>query len=141
MRHYLVVAHQTLDSPQLLDAIQARMAQGPSAFHLVVPERHERGATWNEGQVRLEAERKLEEARLRLVNLGVPVTGEVGHTNPVQSVANVLRRHDVDHFTEIIVSTLPQRMSRWLGLDVPSRIQKSTPVPVTAIGAVESAVA
>jgi len=141
MRHYLVVAHQTLDSPQLLEAIRTRMAQGPSAFHLVVPERHERGATWNEGQVRIEAERRLEEARLRLVNLGVPVTGEVGHTNPVQSVANVLRRHDVEHFTEIIVSTLPQRMSRWLGLDVPSRIQKSTPVPVTAITAVESAVA
>jgi hypothetical protein len=135
MRHYLVVAHQTLDSPQLLEAIRDRMSQGPSAFHVVVPERHDQGLTWNEGAVRLQAARALEEARLRFVNMGIPVTGEVGHSNPVQSVNNVLLREGPDHFTEIIVSTLPTRVSRWLGMDVPARIQKGTKVPVTAVTA------
>jgi hypothetical protein len=135
MRHYLVVAHQTLDSPQLIDAIRDRMSEAPSAFHLVVPERHEQGFTWSEGRVRLEAARKLEDARLRLVNLGVPVTGEVGQSNPVQAVNNVLMREKPDHFSEILVSTLPSRVSRWLGMDVPARIQKGTRVPVTAVTA------
>ena len=141
MRHYLVVAHQTLDSPQLLEAMRDRMSRGPAAFHLVVPERHDQGFTWNEGQVRLEASRRLEEARLRFVNMGIPVTGEVGHSNPVQSVNNVLLREEPDHFAEIIVSTLPRRVSRWLGMDVPARIQKGTHVPVTAIAAKEAAAA
>ena len=141
MRHYLVVAHQTLDSPQLLDAIRTRMDHGAATFHLVVPERHEHGATWSEGQVRLEAAQRLEEARLRLLDLGVAVTGEVGHTGPVESVVNVLRRHEPDHFSEVLVSTLPRRVSRWLGLDVPTRIQKATSVPVTAITASESVAA
>ncbi len=141
MRHYLVVAHQTLDSPQLLEAVRDRMSRGSATFHLVVPERHDQGLTWNEGQVRLEAARKLEEARLRFVNMGIPVTGEVGHTNPVQSVNNVLLRHEPDHFAEIIVSTLPNRVSRWLGMDVPARIQKGTTVPVTAVTAKETAAA
>lgn len=139
MRHYLVVAHQTLDSPQLLSAMQDRMSKGPVTFHLVVPERHDQGLTWNEGAVRLEAHRRLEQARLRFLELGIPVTGEVGHSNPVQSVNDVLARHDKDHFAEIIVSTLPERISRWLGMDVPTRIQKGTRVPVTAVTAAEVA--
>lgn len=135
MRHYLVVAHQTLDSPQLLETIRDRMSQGAATFHLVVPERHDQGFTWNEGQVHLEAARRLEDARLRFLELGIAVTGEVGHTNPVQSVNNVLLREDPDHFDEIIISTLPTRLSRWLGMDVPARIQKGTRVPVTSVSA------
>lgn len=143
MRRYLVLAHQTLDSPALLDAIQERMARGPSTFHLVVPERHGRDGnfTWNEGEVRLRAARKLDEARLRLTRLGVPVTGEVGHTNPVQSANNALMRHPPDHYDEILVSTLPARVSRWLGMDVPARIASGTKVPVTTVTESRAAVA
>jgi hypothetical protein len=136
MRHYLVLAHQTLDSPQLLEAIRDRMSDGPATFHLVVPERHDQGAFWNEGQVRLEAERRLEETRLRLLGLGIAVTGEVGHTNPVQSVNNALRREPKDHYDEIIISMLPSRVSKWFGMDAPSRIQKLTKVPVSSVTAV-----
>lgn len=135
MRHYLVVAHQTLDSPQLLEAMRERASRGPATFHLVVPERHDQGFVWNEGQVRLAAHKRLEEARLRFLDVGFAVTGEVGHTNPVQSVHNVLRREHPDHFDEIIVSMLPSKVSRWLGMDVPGRIQKGTKVPVTSLTA------
>ncbi|HLU42307.1 MAG TPA: hypothetical protein VKZ55_07925 [Microthrixaceae bacterium] len=141
MHHYLVVAHQTLDSPQLLEVLRDRASRGPATFHLVVPEWHGNGLTWSEGQVRLEAARRLEEARQRFLAEGIQVTGEVGHSNPVQSVNNVLLRTGHDHFTEIIVSTLPKRLSRWLGMDVPARIQKGTRVPVTAVTAEETAAA
>lgn len=141
MRHYLVLAHQTLDSPQLLEAMRDRMSQGPCTFHLVVPERHDHGLVWSEGEVRLDAARRLESTRLRLTKMGIAVTGEVGHTNPVQSAHNALRRHEPDHYEEIIVSTLPRRLSRWLGMDVPTRIQGGTKVPVVAVTAAESAAA
>ena len=71
MRRYLVVAHQTLASPELLEAMRQQLDQGPCAFHLVVPEYHGGpGLTWTEGQVRAEAARHLEDARLRFNGAG-----------------------------------------------------------------------
>ena len=49
MRRYLVVAHQTLGSPELLEAMRDQLAEGPCTFHLVVPEYHGGGLTWSEG--------------------------------------------------------------------------------------------
>lgn len=133
MRRYLVVAHQTLDSPQLLDVIRDRMSLGPSTFHLLVPEDHRGGFLWDEGQVRVEANQAMEAARLRFLAMGVPVIGEVGHTNPVHAVDHVLRREPDGHFDEIIISTLPTRISRWVGMDAPARIERHTSIPVTHV--------
>src|SRR6266849_8323592 len=92
MRRYLVVAHQTLGSPELLEALRDRLAAGPCTFHLLVPEYHGGpGLTWTEGKVRAEAKRHLEEGRLRFIAEGLAVTGEVGDANPVNAVADVLR--------------------------------------------------
>ena len=135
MRRYLVVAHRTLSSPELLDAIRERMAQGPSTFHLLVPEEHGTGMIWDEGQVRLDAEHHLEEARVRLLNEGVPVTGEVGKVSPVTATTDLLRREGHGAFAEIIVSTLPVGASKWLGMDAPKRIRRITTIPVTHIEA------
>jgi hypothetical protein len=38
VRRYLVVAHQTLGTVELLEAMRDRLAEGPCTFHLVVPE-------------------------------------------------------------------------------------------------------
>lgn len=131
MRRYLVVAHQTLGSPELLDAMRDRLAEGPCTFHLVVPELHGgSGATWTEGQVRREATEHLEEARLRFTSEGLPVTGQVGDASPVEAVTEVLREHGSDAFEAVIVSTLPHSVSKWLKLDAPSRIHRSTGLPV-----------
>ena len=43
---------------------------------------------------------------------------------------DVLRRDGVSTFAGIIVSTLPRTVSKWLKLDVPSRIARQTTVPV-----------
>ncbi|HKY14371.1 MAG TPA: hypothetical protein VJM33_05565 [Microthrixaceae bacterium] len=131
MRHVLIVAHQTLRSPQLREAIADRAAAGPVTFHLVVPMSHGDGFTWNEGQVHVEAEHRLEEARLAYLAEGYAVTGEVGDSNPAYAVDNVLRRGDRTSFDEIVVSTLPSRISKWMGMDAPARIRRSTHVTVT----------
>ena len=131
MRRYLVVAHQTLGTVELLEAMRDRLAEGPCTFHLVVPELHQgSGATWAEGQVKREAAKHLEEARLRFIAEGIPVTGEVGDANPVDAVASVLREQGSDAFEAVIVSTLPLSVSKWLKLDAPSRIQRNTGLPV-----------
>ena len=72
MRRYLVVAHQTLGSPELLDCFRDLMAESACVFHLVVPEYHGGGLTWDEGDVAAVAEQRLEEARLRFTRRAWP---------------------------------------------------------------------
>jgi hypothetical protein len=131
MRRYLVVAHQTLGSRELLEAMRQQLDQGPCAFHLVVPEYHGGpGLTWTEARVRAEAAGHLEDARLRFLEAGLAVTGEVGDASPVDAVADVLRRDGRNAYAGVIVSTLPHSVSKWLRLDAPARIQRNTGMPV-----------
>ena len=136
MHRYLVVAHQTLDSPALVDMIRDRLATGPSVFHLLVPATPGHGLVWDEGHAAVAAEHALEEARLRFVAEGIPVTGEVGQANPVYAVEKVLRRDGDATYAEILISTLPSTVSKWLKADAPTRIRKMTAVPVTHVEAV-----
>ena len=136
MRRVLVVANQTLDSPELMELVRDRLSEGPTVFHLLVPEHVGGGLVWDEGQVHNESERRLDDARLRFVTEGIAVSGEVGQANPVFCVEKVLRRDGMDHYDEIIVSTLPARVSRWLRADAPTRIRRMTTSPVTHLEAV-----
>ena len=73
---------------------------------------------------------RLDEALIRFTAAGLTVTGEVGSDSPVDSVVDVLVRDGADAFDEIIVSTLPRTVSKWLKVDAPSRIQRYTNLPV-----------
>ena len=131
MRRYLVVAHQTLASSELLEAMKAKAEEEDTAFHLLVPIYHGGpGLTWTEGHDRALAQRRLDEAQLRMTAEGLTVAGEVGSDNPVDSVDEVLRRDGPESFAGVIVSTLPRNVSKWLKLDVPSRIRRRTMLPV-----------
>ena len=130
MRRYLVVAHQTLGSPELFEAMQDQLAEGSCTFHLVVPEYHGGALTWSEGEVRQQAESRLEDARLAFTTAGLAVSGEVGDPNPVEAVQQVIRRDGDDAFDGVILSTLPHGISKWLGLDVPTRLKRKTRLDV-----------
>lgn len=131
MRRFLVVAHQTLTSTELLDTLRSKAAEEDTAFHLVVPLYHgESGMTWTEGHVRAVARRRLDDAALHMTAGGLVVDGEIGSDSPVGSVYEVLRRDPPDRYAGVIVSTLPRTVSKWLKLDVPSRIQRQTRLPV-----------
>ena len=130
MRRYLVIAHRTLGSPELLHALRDRLAIGPTRFYLVVPERHANSLVWTDDRARAEARRHLHEARVRFFAEGVPVDGEIGDTNPVYAATAVLRREGPGAFDGVILSTLPLGLSKWLRLDVPRRLQKATNLPV-----------
>ena len=132
MNRYLVIANQTIESPPLLEAMQARIGAGPSAFHLLVPENHTERATWDEGPARVAAKHRLADGIAYFGTQGIELTGEVD-TSPVDGVSNILVREGSDAFVEIIISTLPVTLSRWLKLDAPSRIQRMTHLPVTHV--------
>jgi hypothetical protein len=83
-----------------------------------------------------------EEAEL-VIELAVPLLEEaaggrvealIGASDPVEAVREVLAAGEVD---ELIVSTLPHRVSHWLRRDVPSRL-KALGIPVTVVTAEES---
>lgn len=131
MRSYLIVANQTLTSESLREAITARLADEPVRTYVVVPMSPGTGRlSWDEQESRTVAKERLDDMLERLREMGAEADGEVGDRDPVMAVRDALRRRDVD---EVIVSTLPRGLSRWLGEDVPSRLRDSVRVPVTVV--------
>ena len=131
MRSYLIVANQTLESQSLADAISARLADGPIRAYVVVPLVPVGGRlTWDEAASQDAAQQRLAEYLGHLEDLGVEAQGEVGDRDPVSAVKDALRGREID---EIIVSTLPQGLSRWLTADVPTKIRESVQVPVAVV--------
>jgi len=117
MRHYFVVANQTLGGQHLEAVIQQAMEKGPSHFHVIVPATHPRKhLAWTEGEATALARERLDKALEWLKGLGAEATGEVGDERPAQAVEDALRENPCD---EIVLSTLPPGASRWLKLDLP----------------------
>lgn len=136
MHRILVVANETLDAQHLLEEVGRRIeaAGGPesSAVHLVVPMAHGRG-TWTEGGARADAQSRLDDGLILFKELHVEVSGEIGDVSPARAVSDAFlgRRYD-----EIVVSTLPAGISRWLKQDAVSRIRREHPgIPVTHVSA------
>jgi len=122
---YLVVAHRTLDSPELLDALVQRSVGEQSTFHLLVPEYHGGlGLTYTDARSRAVAHQSLIAATSRFTAAGLVTTGEVGEASPVEAVATVLEREGSHAFDAILVSTLPPGISKWLGIDAPTQIRR-----------------
>ena len=133
MRSYLVVGNQTLGSSVLAAAIAERVHRGPATFHVVVPATPaQRGLTWDEDEARRIAGQHLEAMLARLHALGAKATGEIGARDPIEAVEDAIRGRDVD---EILLSTLPAGISRWLGQDIPTRLKGSVMVPVVVLTA------
>jgi len=128
MARYLLVAHQTARSDELL-AAAVNLAYGdPEAeFHLLVP------ATpvvnlmvWEEGETREVARRHAVAARRRLEEHGLRVTeARAADQDPMAAIADEL--HSGSRFAAIVVSTLPAGVSRWLRMDVISRVRRNFP--------------
>ena len=130
----LVVAHQTAVGSTLLEAVRARAQQGPVSFHLVVPRRPH-----GMHKVVDPVEAGEEEARLVLAQAlprlgeaaGSKVTGSVGDPEPLMAIHDAV---NLGHYDEIIISTLPLGVSRWLKLDVVSKA-RALGLPVTHVAA------
>ena len=131
----LVVANRTADSDELHAALVERANDGPIDVTLLAP------AAWEVVDPhggRQSAWRRLNAALTRLAAAGITARGVVGDPDPVAAVQGIW---DAERFDEVIVATLPRHLSRWLGLDLPHRVEHLTGGPTRHVVATERPVA
>jgi hypothetical protein len=116
----LVVASKTATSARLMKEIDARAAAGPCRFTLLIPDATDRESAKSTLEEALPAMRRA---------AGASVNGLVGGPDPFEAVRDAVEDGDFD---EIIVSTLPKRVSRRLRRDLISRVE-GLGLPVTAV--------
>ena len=121
----LVVAYRTAASPQLHEVVRERVQRGPCAITLLVPDDRVDDPDTETPKQALERALPLFAAAA-----GQDVEGVLGDADPFVAVQDTLR----DGFDEVIVSTLPERFSRWFKRDLPTRVEKLG-VPVTVVTA------
>jgi hypothetical protein len=134
----LIVAHQTADSPELIDVVARRASEGRCMFTLLVP-----ASTHGLHRVVDPEDHGVGAAQARLTvalpllsqAVGAEVLGVVGAHEPLAAVQDAL---NLLGFDEVIVSMLPARLSRWLRLDLPHKIH-ALGVPVTTVLTADSA--
>jgi GABA permease len=129
-RRVLVVANRTLHSDELLTTIRDISSGGPATFFLLVPADHSGGEEPEEA-IRL-AEWRLRHLVDRLHGEGIDAEGEIGHSDPFRAVEHALERRDYD---EIILSTLPPALSRWMAADLAARLERNFGVQVRRVQA------
>jgi hypothetical protein len=142
----LVVANRTAATPGLLEAVRKRAARSPCVFTLLIPDTayayegivdaddppgadphapliEQAAGTFDSQSVMELALPLLQEAA------GGEVRALVGSADPVAAVRDAVHEREFD---EIIVSTLPRRVSRWLRVDLPHKIA-DLGLPVTTV--------
>ena len=133
----LVVAHKTAANRALLDAVHARAEQGPASFTLLVP-------NTQTGLHRLiDPEDQSIDGAQAVIDSALPmlqeaageaaVDGMIGVSEPLAAIQDAINIHGYD---EIIISTLPVKLSKWLRLDLPSKAA-GLGLPVTTVTASE----
>ncbi|MGZ4275686.1 MAG: hypothetical protein ACXVFN_06010 [Solirubrobacteraceae bacterium] len=130
----LVVAYKTAATQALLEAVRDRAARGPARFTLLVPNAAHglHRLVDPEDQEHSEVDQVLALALPLLEDAaGSPVTGMIGDPSPMNAIQDAV---NVQGFDEIIISTLPAKVSRWLKLDLPSKVT-GLGLPVTTVTA------
>jgi hypothetical protein len=124
----LIVAHRTAATPLLLNAVRARARRSPCSFTLLVPRPY-----WDPDTDEAAATLELAIPLLEEV-AGGHVDGIIGDTDPFVAVREAVTTIGID---EIMISTLPARVSHWLRRDLPHRVEQFG-LPVTVVTAQQS---
>jgi hypothetical protein len=118
----------------VIDAVRRRAALGPCRFTLLVPH------TSHGLQKLIEDHHPAGDESEAVLELALPlladaaaaeVEGVTSGADPLTAIQDAVNLRGVD---EIILSTLPARVSRWLKLDLPSKV-KGLGLPVTHVEA------
>lgn len=119
----LVVANLTVASPELFNTLVARAEKGSATFTVVVPATAVAGG-------HEDAAHRLELALERLREAELEVNGHVGDSDPIVAVSD---EWDPRRYDEIVLCTLPMRVSKWLRAGLPERVERLTGARVTHI--------
>jgi hypothetical protein len=128
----LVVAHKTAATQPLIDAVRERAQRGKASFTLLVPNAapglHK--VVDPEDQGGGEAQVVIDRAKPLLSDAaGAPVEGIIGSPDPIAAIEDAI---NLRGFDEVIISTLPSKISHWLKLDLPSKVT-GMGLPVTTV--------
>ena len=129
-----IVANRTAATPALIEAVRERAAQGPGSVHAAgavlrarpAPARRPGGP----GQLRGGGDAR---ARAPAARGGgrQPGRADGRRAEPLAAIQDAVNLHGFD---ELIISTLPTRVSRWLKLDLPHKAA-GLGLPVTTVTA------
>jgi hypothetical protein len=119
--------------------LKERAAAGDAVFTLLVPSTPH-GVAWaadmHSGGDEAEGHMNTAVERMRSAGLNVKEC-KVGDPDPIAAVQDEVNFASYD---EIVVSTLPGGISKWLKLDLPHRVERTTGLPTTHVLAQEAKV-
>jgi hypothetical protein len=122
--HTLVVATQTVDSPDLLERLKRRAAERPHRYTIISP---------RSGQIsREEVCAKLARALATLYKAEIDATGQPMSPAPVAAVENAIDHYRID---EILVSTFAGEQSKWLQEGLIEKVESMSDKPVEHVEA------
>jgi hypothetical protein len=117
--HTLVVATQTVDSPDLLDRLKSRAAERPHRYTIISP---------RSGQIsREQVCEKLARALATLYKADVDATGQPMSPAPLAAVENAIEHYRID---EILISTFAGEQSKWLQEGLIENVEAMSDKPV-----------
>jgi len=133
MARYLVVAHETVTNPELLDQLRAIQKDDQQAeFVMLVPAtpvRHLLFRKGDEHDAEATARKRGERARALFTKRGVPLSDvHVGTADPAEAIDQEVAAHP--GYAGFIISTLPAEKSRWLRMDLPRTVRAKHKLPV-----------
>jgi len=122
--HTLVVATQTVDSPDLLERLKSRAAERPHRYTIISP---------RSGQIsREEVCAKLARALATLYEAEIDATGQPMSPAPVAAVENAIDHYRID---EILISTFAGEQSKWLQEGLIENVEAMSDKPVEHVEA------
>jgi len=113
--HTLVVATQTVSTPDLVERLKERAAAQPHRYTIICPRTDEVGEA--------EIVRDLASTLAQLYRADVDATGQPMSPDPFQAVRNAIEHYRID---EVLISTFAGEGSRWLEDDLIGRVREIT---------------
>jgi len=128
-RRVLVVANETIEGVELLDAIHARADGKATEVLVIAPALNSRLRHWisDEDRARREAALRLGAWLQELGRHRIEANGWVGDADPLLSITDTLHLFSVD---EIVIATDSEPGSNWLARDVVDRARRRFPHPI-----------
>ena len=119
VKRTLVVANQTVHSPELLDALKRKASEEPRRFIVISPQSDSNGDE--------DPHARLAQTLDDLERAGLKAVGQVEHHDPYTAIQNALQFYAPD---DIVISTFPETRSGWMRSDLIGRVQAATGKPV-----------
>lgn len=135
MPRVLVVANQTAESDELLNALRERAGRDDDCEFTVLIPATPHGLAWAANMAADKGEDEAAEHRDALVErlrgAGLEVRDTiVGDPDPLAAIQDAC---NLGSYDEVIVSTLPHHVSKWLHLDLPRKAAHATGLPVQSV--------